>query len=234
MARIAHHKVRALGAIAERMARSVAEKGDNATARRFLAEVNRVHAGAAALDNVRANRSPLDTPEGHALKVGKLAKKFDNEVTAVINRSGEIWREGMRDVQRRIDEKIDLKPNAFAEEIRATFRTMSRKSKVELLGQLVKENRGPELAAIVKAPSILSGISDAERADYERAIISMHAPKELAEQTWLEELFDSVVAMATTSSGLVRDFMDPGELARIERADALATEAGEAFDQSLQ
>ncbi|WP_324742082.1 hypothetical protein U8326_02240 [Tsuneonella sp. CC-YZS046] len=234
MARIAHHKVRALGAIAERMARSVGEKGDNAAARRFLAEVNRVHAGAAALDNVRANRSPLDTAEGHALKVGKLAKKFDNEVTAVINRSGEIWREGMSDVQRRIDEKIDLKPNAFAEEIRATFRTMNRKSKVELLGQLVKENRGPELAAIVKAPSILSGISDAERADYERAIISMHAPKELAEQTWLDELFDSVGIVATTSSGLVRDFMDPGELARIERAEASAVEAGEAFDQSLQ
>lgn len=234
MSKPLHHKVKALAAMADRMAKMIDDRGGSRTAGQMQAEVNRLKAGAEALDKVRANRSPLDTPEAHALKVAKLAQKFDREVTAAINRFGSIVHEGLQAVQKRIDEKIDLRPNAFAEEIRAAFRTLDRKAKLQLLGDLVRDNRGPELAAIIKAPPLLSGLPAADIASYEKAILSTHAGDEVAEQAWLGEMFETSITAANTAGDLARSFIDPSELARIERADALASEAGAAFDQSIQ
>ena len=231
MAKAPDHGVRAIAAIAERMLKDLP---DHPTALRLQSEVNKLRNGAEALDKVRANRSPLDTREAHALKVGKLAKQFESEAIASLNRSIQYWAEGYDDIERRIAQKVDLTPNAFAQEIRSAFRTLSRKDKIELLGQLVKENRGPELAAIVKAPSVLSGISDDERAKFEESIIGMHASAEIEERAKLEDVFNAMNRAQDTASNIVKRFRDPAQLADIERAAADADAAGDAFTQSMQ
>lgn len=205
----------------------------NAAAKQMRAEVKRLQAGAEALLKVQVNRSPLDTPAAHTKKVADMARKFDREVTAAIQRSADAYRNGWNDAQRRIDEKINLKPDAFAQEIRATFRTMSRTNQLQLLGKLVEENRGPELAAIVKAPSILSGISDDERARYEKAIIGRHAPAELDEMARMEKAFEGVGTAVAAAGDFVKAMTDPAELARIENGEAAANEAGASFEQAL-
>lgn len=231
MAKVSHHRVRALAAVVERMA---GDMGDHPVARQLRAEVSRLSNGAAALDGVNANRSPLETEEAHAVKVATLARKFDREVTAVMNRIGEIASAGAKDVQHRIDQKIDLKPDAFAGEIRAAFRSLNSAGRAKLVNELVEGNRGPELAAIVKAPGILTGISDDQRARYEEMIISKHAPAELAERAGLDAVLGEGIAAAGIAAGIAKEFIDPGKLARIEREASAASEAGAAFDQSLQ
>lgn len=229
-----HHTVRAIEALASRARKKAEALGNNTTANRLLAEVNRLRSGAEALDNVRQRRSPLDTPEAHALKVGRLAKKFEAETLATLNRSLAILGEGLKDVGGRIDRKVNLTPDAFASEIRAAFRSLDREAKTDLLGRLVKENRGPELAAIVKAPGILTGISDQERQAYEKAIIAQNAPDELDEQQALQGVWEEALAANNAATQLAKAFVDPGKLAAIESADAAAAEAGAAFDQSMQ
>lgn len=232
MSRAAPHPiVLALGAIADRMGRDM---GDHSQSRQLLAEVNRLRGGADALDNVRASRSPLDTPAAHALKVGAMAKKFDREITAMLNRASQIMTAGAQDIQRRIDDKINLKPDAFAAEIRAAFRSLGSKAQGDLINKLIKEGRGPELAAIVRAPSVLTGISDEQRAAYEIAMVTTHAAQEYEEREKLEEVFDSAMAASRAAAGIAKSFTDPGELARIEREAAEANAAGEAFNNSLQ
>lgn len=234
MARAPYHRVRALSAIAEHMEKNIKARGDNATALNMLALTNRLALGATALDNVRASRNPLDTPEAHALKVAKLAKKYDSEAAEAINRFGSIVHAHNQDLQSRIDQKINLKPDAFASEIRSAFRTLSRQEKVKLLGELVEGNRGPELAAIVKAPAVLTGISELEQSNFEKAIISRHAPAELEERQWIDELFENCMTVVNQSFAVARDFVDPSELQRIESAEAASNAAGEAFSASLQ
>lgn len=230
MARIPDHRVRALSHHAKRLE----EKHGSEAARRLRAEINRLYSGAEALDGVAASRSPLDTDAAHIKKVATVARKFDQEVLAVINRAGQIYRESREAVQRRIDEKVNLKPDAFAQEIRATFRTLNRKDKVQLLGQLVKENRGPELAAIVRAPSILSGISDEERANYERAIIGIHAGPEVAELEDMDAALEESFSATRVATSFASSLINPGKVAAIEQGDAAATAAVEAFNQSIQ
>lgn len=228
--RIPDHAARALQAIAARMTKGLP---DHPTARALQSEVTRLANGATALDNARASRSPLDTAEAHALKVGKMSKAFDRSVTDTIARAGAAFRAGLQDAQRRIDQKVNLVPDAFAQEIRAAFRNMDGKAKAKLVNQLVEENRGPELAAIVKAPAILTGISEEQRASYEKMIISRHAGDELDEITNIEEVFSAVLTATETAGNLSKRFSDPVELAKIERADSAAKAAGDAFEQSL-
>lgn len=212
----------------------ISDMKDHPVALQLQAEAKRLRSGAEALVNVAVNRNPAETDGAHALKVGKMSRTFDKEVTASLNRSGQILREGLQDIQRRIDEKIDLKPNAFAQEIRAAFRGLDGKAKASLINQLVKENRGPELAAIVKAPSILTGISDEQRAAYENMIVTTHAAAELNERAALEDVFSGAMAAERTASELSKSLSDPSKIAEVERGAAAAAAAGEAFTQSIQ
>lgn len=231
MPHVPHHAVRAIEAIAKRMVR---ELGDNPAALRLQSEAKRLQEGTAALDNVNAHPSPLDTPDGHALKVARLAKKLDAQITDSINRAGDILRDGLSDAQRRIDEKVDLRPNAFASEIRAVFRGLSSTAKAAMINDLVVSNRGPELAAIVKAPLVLTGITEDRRETYERMILSKHASAELNEQAKLEEVHHAFMRAEQAASRFVQGLTDPKRVANIESNEARAIAASEGFERSLQ
>ena len=224
--------VKALEAIAGRMLSGIGE--NNAVALQLQSEVTRLRSRAEALDNVRARRSPLDTPAAHALKVAKMARTFNSEITATLNRAGQIWSEGAKDVHRRIDEKVNLKADEFASEIRTAYRALGGKAQAELIGRLARENRGPEMAAIVRAPSVLTGISDEQKAIYEKMIVETHAPNEVEEAQALEEAFSAVQSATSAAGRLVKDMTDPARLAAIESEAAAADEAGAAFQSSFQ
>lgn len=223
--------VKAIEAIAGRMLSNLGD--DHHVGLLLQAEVKRLYAKAEALDSVNARRSPLETPAAHAMKVAKMARTFNSEITATINRAGQVWSTGFKDVERRISEKVDLRPDAFASEIRTAFRGMHGKARAALIKQLVEENRGPELAAIVKAPSILSGIGDQERQNYEKMIVARHAGAEVDEIAKLEDVFSAVSAAAGAAESMVKDFTNPAKLAEIEREAAASEAAGVAFSQSF-
>lgn len=225
------HLVMALQAMSDGM---ISDMPDHSTARQLQAEVNRLRQGVAALNSVNTNRSPLDTEAAHALKVAKMARKLDTEITATTNRSAQIWAAGFSDAERRIGEKINLTPDAFASEIRVAFRGLNTNAQGELIRDLVEQNRGPELAAIVKAPSVLTGITDAQREAYGEAIVARHASAELDEQKALEDVFTVVRAATRASASFVKDLTNPRMIEEIERGANAAEAAGSAFDQSMQ
>jgi hypothetical protein len=223
--------VKAIEALGERMLRQLGE--DHPAGRQMKGEVNRLRSAAEALHSLSVQRSPLDTPAAHALKVSKRAKAFDAEVTASLNRVLAAFGAGHTDAQRRIEEKINLRPDAFAQEIRAAFRSLDGKARSELIHELVEANRGPELAAIVKAPAILTGITEDQRQTYEKLIVSKHAPAELDEINHLHEALEAATAATRAAGTMVRELLDPARLSEIESAAAAADQATAAFDQSL-
>lgn len=223
--------VKAIEVISQRM---IADLPDHARAMQLQAEVNRLKLRAEALDNVNARRSPLDTPAAHALKVAKLARKFNSETTEMLNRAARIYGDAINEAQARIDAKVNLRPDSFASEIRAAFRSMNSKAQAELIKQLVTENRGPELAAIVRAPSILTGISDQERATYEKMIVDLHAGPEADEIAKMDDVWSAVHAATRAAGTMVAELTDPHILRDIEQQAAAADEASAAFNQSPQ
>ena len=224
------HQVPAIAHIAKRLAESV---GDNHHARVILSELNRIHGAAEALDRVRLNRSPLDTPEAHMKKVADMARKFDRETTAAINRMSTALREGTADLQRRVGDKVKLTPDRYEAEVRSVFRNMPDVDRLKFLAQLVDENRGPELAAIVKAPLSLTGIKEDIRSRFEEAIIAKHAPAEFDQLQSLGSVHSEALAVTNVASDFTKAITNPAELARIERGASEAADAGTAFDQAL-
>jgi hypothetical protein len=223
--------VKAIEAIAQRMTSGLP---DHKSALQMQAEVNRLKLRAEALDNVNLTRSPLDTEAAHALKVAKLARSFDKEVIDTINRTSRIYAEAYKETQSRIDDKVNLRPDAFAPEIRAAFRTLSGAQKSDLITRLVKENRGPELAAIVKAPAVLTGLTDEARDAYERMMLSTHAAPDVDELAKLDDLLSSVSAASRAADSMVKELTDPRNLAEIESQAVTADEAIAAFSQTVQ
>lgn len=220
-------QVSALAAILERVG---AVKHPVATEMR--GDVARLHAAAAALDNVRNNRSPLDTEAAHALKLAKQARRFDPQITAVINAAMERHRSASDNLRKRIDEKVNFKIDPDdAREIRAVFRSMKHAERVEALEKLLKNGRGPELHAIVSGTELTTGIDDKMRLAFRDSYVAKHAAEEMAEREALQEDLDSLLAATRAAGDFVKELTDPGKLASIERADAEANAAGEAFDQ---
>lgn len=223
--------VKALEAIAGRM---IADMPDHPAAQQMQGEVNRLRMTAEALDNLNRSRSPLDTPAAHALKVGKRAKTFNSEVTQSVNRAAAVWAIARTNAEKRIEEKVNLKPDAFAGEIRTAFRALPSKKQIDLLGQWVADNKGPEMAAIVRAPSFLSGISDEMKANFEQALVHKHAAAEIDEIAKLDDVYEAVSAATRAAGNFAVGLTDPGNLAKIEREAAESDAADAAFSQSLQ
>lgn len=227
---MADHRIRALAAVADRMR---AEVGDHPAAQRMLAEANKLAQNAEALDNINARRRPSETEAAHVLRVAERARAFDREITAGIQRMGRAFAEGMQDVQQRIDSATNLKPNAFAGEIRAAFRELSGKARDKQVTEWMEAGAGAELAAILRAPGLLTGLSDAQRSAYERSYTAKHAGEELDEQAMLESAFNSFTTIQQTAGAFAASLLDPHKLAEIEKGEADARAADQAFKQSL-
>jgi hypothetical protein len=220
----------ALGVISERTAKTA---GDHRGAGAIHAEVGRMRTAGAALAQAYASRSPLVTPAAHTKKLADMARKYDREVLAGLNRASDALRSARADIQRRIDDKISLKEDAYGTETRAYFRTLNRTDKMSLISELIGENRGPELAALLKAPRSATGLTKDEVTRLESQLYSTHAADEMAELALVEEVHSGAIAAYEAGTDLARSLTDPGELARIESEDAAANDAGAAFDQAL-
>jgi hypothetical protein len=224
-------QVSALNHLAERLAERA---GKGHAQQRILSEVSRISGLAKGLDEANARRSPKKTRAAHVSEIAAQARQLGGKTTAALNAAGDAYREGLAAISRRIDEKVNLKvDDKYAAEIRAAFRGTPDKDRLSLLTELVDGNRGPELAAIIRAPSILTGLNDEIRTRFEEAIVSKHAPDELAEQENLNETYEAMLAASRASDDFIRSLTDPEEIAQIEREEAASVAAHNAFEQAL-
>lgn len=231
MAKVVDHRVRALAALAERSRRSPSA---NQAAKRIHAEIERLHTGAEALGRLAAQRSPLETESAHVKRVAAAAKRFTEEVQAATRRAAEAGESGLKAIAARIDERVDLRPDAFAGEVRSAFRKLDREGKVAALQRMVDQNSGPELAAIVRAPELAVGLSREEQAQWEKVITAKHAAAELDERAEIEEAWEAVTTAESTAAQLAKILDNPVELARIEQEEAAAAAAADDFANSMQ
>lgn len=223
--------VQAIGAIADRM---LERAGDSQGARKIHAEVQRIRSAAEGLDEFNRNRSPHRTQATHTVEVAKRARSFDREVTALINRAAATCGAARKEIEQRIADKINLKPDDYAREIRDRFWSMGAKAKTDYLNELVEQNRGPELAAIVLAPPGAVGITKERQDKYAHVLKARHAAAELDELSRVDEALEATFTVVNTVTGYVKRLTAPSLLEPIERAEAASAAASQAFEQALQ
>jgi hypothetical protein len=199
-----------------------------------LQELNQLVEGATALENLRAARNPTETDAAHIKRVASAAQKYAKEVEAVFERANKAVSAGLGAIEARIRAKTQLVPDAYAAEVRALYRGMSNAEKVKLLGELLDEKRGPEFAAIIKAPRSLTGMPEAQRQQFEAAFIAKHAAEELIDQQGLREALDTANIAVETARQIATAYDNPSTLAEIARAEAAAAAASKTFDATVR
>ena len=221
-------QITAIAHIADRITKGLPDSGHDHT-RKLYSNVARLALALESVATLNNTPSPTEALGAHAKRVMTAAAKLAESVTKARERLHEITREGLTEIDARIAQKVKLIPDGFAAEIRAQFRIMDSKAQFKLLGELVDKNRGPELAAIVKAPRILTGLDEEIAARYTQVLIEKHAPEEAAEQAALLAALPTALLAAETAGKAAQMYTDPQQLAAIEKGEAAAAAAMDAF-----
>lgn len=186
-----------------------------------------------AIGKLHANPNPIETREAHIKRVAVAARQLSNKVKEMQERINHITQTGMKDVQERISKKVNLVPDGYAAEIRQAFRGMKHTQQIKLLNQLAEENQGAELAAIVKAPAILTGINPELQNQYSDFIVSKHATEEWEEQNALIEAMKTAFVASDVGKNTVAEYSDPAKLADIESREVASQQANANFSNSM-
>jgi hypothetical protein len=138
-------------------------------------------------------------------------------------------RNGLNDIDRRVRDKTGLKVDAYEQEVRAAILAMSLEGKLAYLNDSAKEGRGAELAAVLDAPALLTGIPVDQKQRVRDMLEDYHAPAEKAEREALQSDFIGAFDLLTAAANTAATLSDPQRLADIERGDAAAANAAQAF-----
>lgn len=214
--------------LADRITAKLPDNGHAAT-RNLYNAVARLRVGLETIETLNNTPSPTEAAGAHQKRIMAAAAKLAEKVTTIRERLHEITRDGLAEIDARIAQKVRLVPNEYAAEIRAQFRNMDSKAQFHLLRDLAENNRGPELAAIVKAPAILTGLSEEVARNYTQVIVAKHAPDEMAEQEALIAGFSTAMLATDTANKAAQSFTDPAQLAALEKGEAAAAAAMDAF-----
>lgn len=228
-------KLSALEALAQRILDKMPKGGKGGTE----AQINlhshtaRLADAAKALSALHSVRNPTETEGAHIKRVATAAQKMAKEVEAARERVQKTAHDGLSLLQARIAAKTNLKPDAYAAEVRAVFRTLPHTEQVKLLSELIDQARGPEFAAIVKAPRTITGLQEDMRAKFESAYISRHAAEELLDEAAIKEAAEAASVAVETAGLFAAEYNDPAKLAEISKAEAAAAAAAKAFDSTV-
>lgn len=186
-----------------------------------------------ALGTLYSHPNPLETSDAHIKRVAKAAGQLSEKVTQTNEAIIRISQQGLKEIDERIRQKVNLEPNGYAPEIRQAFRAMKPAEQIKLLHQLADENRGAELGAIVNAPALLTGIKPELQTKYTDYIISKHAPEEYQEKKAFADSIETAFIAADVGKTVVAEYSDSAKLTEIEKKEAASNQANFEFSNSL-
>lgn len=199
---------------------------------RTLSVLDRLTPAIEQLIQTASDRYPNETPEAHEARIYKNAEKL-RKAREVVNADFDatVGRE-VSTLQAQLDARVNLKPSEHAAEIRATFRNMKLSQQIDFLNELVAENDGPSLAAIIKAPKSLTGLPKDMASNYVEIAYSKHAPDTWDEMRSLMQVVTTRMDILRTVDEAVAEYADPVRLAEIAKKEENARRSQESFDAS--
>ncbi len=180
------------------------------------------------------NQSPTDNLPTHQKKVAAAAKKFGDQVQATRKSLNQGLADGVREISNRMSQKVDLTENPYAPEVRAQFRTLDSRAKAGAIQEAVDGNDGPGLAALIGAPSLVTGLTTEQKSRYRDGIHSRHAPAEFEELKVFQEANSTAYRATEPLAEIAKEFLQPGVVAAIERGELKSAEIAKAFEDSLK
>jgi hypothetical protein len=205
----------------------------NYASKEIRSEVSRIRNAIASLAAMNGSPNPLETSAAHTRKICAAAEKLSNQIEASRSKIQSFASSGMDGLHNAMVEKAGLRQNLYAAEVRTAFRGLDGTERIQFLNDLLETGDGASLAAVLDAPSTLTGISKDVREKYREVATQRAAPSEYAAFTEILETLDSGLTASSCAADAASAFADPARLAQIEADEAAATAASASFEATL-
>src|SRR3954466_7654341 len=123
-------RMHALKHLAERASKFV-DRG--AAYQTFYAEQVRFAAAVEALARLQESRDPTITEAAHLRQVATSAKQLEKMINPSLERMSKAVYAHLKDIERRVNQKVHLIPDQYAPEVRAVFRSLGKTDQLKML-----------------------------------------------------------------------------------------------------
>lgn len=215
-----------------RMTEAAGNNELNSAARSMSSELLRLIVSLEGLESIIEKRDPTITEAAHKLRVSQAAKKLAQRADDVIDKINEYSHDGSNRLSNRIDEVAGLRPNEYAGEIRAAVRALKPAERRDVLKRAIDERDASTVAALVDAPSVVTGIEPQFAEAMREGFISKHAPCEVEARNLLLETLSLAVKSAGTVKSVASTAADEKGVQKILQEQQAADDARRDFEQA--
>ena len=117
-------------------------------------------------------------------------------------------------------EKAGLTPGPYGPELRARLHAMNPGERVKAVHELIKAHDGSTLAAIFDAPSMLTGLSEADISTFREQYYQTACPGLVKARDTFQDLSEHVGAAVNTCRKISLEYSDPAKLKELEAQEA--------------
>lgn len=186
------------------------------------------------LDELRVNRSPMDTPATHAKKVAKAVDDAQRNITPSVTNARNAIAGEIKSIDAELDAAAGLKANPrFENAVLARFQSMKPADHAGAIDKMIAAGDMASLATLIDAPAIVSGIDTGLQSTIRDRVLRKIAPGKLAERAELVKA-DGKLQVAFNRSLGDFDRLKAGCNrfdAAVAAAEALANRAPSGFNQ---
>ena len=185
------------------------------------------------LERLAASPDPAETPARHALRVRDAAAKLQMKADGIAAMISNTVAEGTRSLDEAIDTRANLREDSFAQEIRASVRSLPQKEKDAILRAAVENGDGRTVAAMTNGPSVITGFSGDLADRMKDAFRRKHAPEPYQALERLHQVFSSSSVLIGHAKRAANAATDPKFIEQVQADQAAARAAVAAFNSSL-
>ena len=198
-----------------------------------VSQVVRVQHGVDAIDELSRNRNPMETDAAHFKKVSLHAKNLKLKAEKAKRDIQDSMRQSVIKLEEETTAKTNLIEGKYSNEIRAAYRSMENSERAKAINQAIVEKDAPTVAAIVKAPAVLTGFTNDELTRYQTEYKNLVAPDYMGK---LEGILDNEQLASTALNSAIsasNEYIDNERYNEVERLEGLSLAAEGAFRESF-
>lgn len=226
------HQSEAIKKLVER-AESKLGRYQNPKAQSLLAEQKRILNAVEAIDSMRRNPSSLETPAAHVLKLSKAAAKLQAESANIKHKLLQTYGQYSAELGVNMFDRLGIKENNYASEIRAMYRSLDNTERLKFIQDAVDNRDGATFAAVMLAPSPLTGIPRDMNQKLTDNFLMQAVPEMYQEQKDLQDAIDNVLTSADVAGSISNELQNPDAIRLIEQEVQKAQAAAEQFNSAL-
>lgn len=215
-----------------RMTEAAGNNELNSAAREMSTEVLRLVISLEGLESIIEKRDPTITEAAHKLRVSQAAKKLTQRAADTLDKINDYSHDGLNRLSDRIDEVAGLRPNEYAGEIRTAVRALKPDERRNVLKRALDSGDAATVAALVDAPSVVTGIEPEFAGAMREGFISKRAPREIEARDLLLETLSLAVKSVGTVKSVASTAADEKGVQKIIREQQAADDARRNFEQA--